>query len=897
MTRLLRLRATYAAPAALAILLTGIAPPGIAHAAQSGTAGPNNDITDVPGIQVGQWTDSAAHTGTTVVYLPGTGTAGVDVRGGAAITRETDLLKPTNEVNKLNAVMLSGGGEYGLAAGPGVMQYLFEQNQGYQVGFTPDQVVPIVPGAAINDLRPGRNWKVRPGFDAGYKAAEAAMAAVTGPVAQGNVGAGAGAVAGGLKGGIGSASVQIAPGVVVAALVVVDSEGSPVDVGAGCGLLAARYGLANEFAAPTGGCGAYKAPTVKTGAVNRGGVIGVVATSVTLDKAMNQKVAEVAQDGVTRALGRTHGMSAGDTMFAVSTDAVTPAVGVLPDCVHSPVRNSALGCQLLYQMLLSATPEVVSRAIGHALVNARSVPGLGSSYCDAIAGACGGSATGAPTAAPAGPDLPTGVDRLDGADGFSLPDLPSIPVLPLLFVGGLALAYAAGQALPAPKLRPRWAAAGVTALVVGAAATGSWAGTTSTPSLDDPSCQTNAACLALMDRVGESAKRTAARALAHAIIAAKDPSDPAASYCGKFAQACAPGGKSGYPTRSGKTGKYNNITDVPGIRVGAYTDPVSKSMGTTVVQAPGGAFVGVEVRGSAPGGRGTDANRSDNAVQAVDAVILTGGSAYGLAAGDGVAKWLEEHGKGTVVDAGADIRQPLVPTSVIFDLGRFGRAWNVHALPEWGYKAIESAKTGPLAQGSVGGGAGAQAGGLKGGIGYASEDLGNGIVVGAIINVNAFGSAVDVGNGCSLLGARYQIGGEFGSLKVPGDCAGYTGSPVAASDGKNTTIGVVATNIPMSRPLLSKMAQFGQDGLAAALRPSHTYFDGDTIWAMTTGGVTKSAATPPAARGKGSVPRPAASGAVGTLPATGMRAGLAGGGMLLLLLAAIAGRRRRVRAA
>jgi putative pantetheine hydrolase len=885
------LRARVAAPVVLALLLAGVAVPGTAHAAQSGSAGPNNDITDVAGIQVGQWTDPAAHTGTTVVYLPATGTAGVDVRGGAAITRETDLLKPTNEVNKLNAVMLTGGGEYGLAAGPGVMQYLYEQEQGYQVGFTPDQVVPIVPGAAINDLRPGRNWKVRPGFDAGHQAAAAAMSAVTGPIAQGNVGAGAGAVAGGLKGGLGSASVQIAPGIVVAAVVVVDSEATPVDVGAGCGLLAARYGLANEFTAPKSGCGTYQAPAVKTGAVNRGGVIGVVATSVTLDKAMNQKVAEVAQDGITRALGRSHGMSAGDTMFSVSTDAVTPAVGVLPDCVHSPVRNSALGCQLLYQLLLSAAPEVVSRAIGHALMNAKSVPGLAPSYCDAIAGACGTSAAAAPTAPVVTQHAAVGRSDADGG-----PSMPSVPVLPLLLLGGVVLAFAAGRSLPTPKLRRGWGAAGVTALVLGAAATGSWAGTPSTPRLDDPTCQTNATCLALMDRVGESAKRAAARALAHAIIAAKDPTDPTASYCGKFVQACAPGGQNGYPKRSGKTGKYNNITDVPGIRVGAYTDPVSHSMGTTVIHAPGGAYVGVEVRGSAPGGRGTDANRSDNTMQAVDAVILTGGSAYGLAAADGVTKWLEEHGKGTVVDASAGIRQPLVPTSVIFDLGRFGRAWSVHALPDWGYKAIAAAKVGPLEQGTVGGGAGAQSGGsLKGGIGYASEDLGNGIVVGAVINVNAFGSAVDVGTGCSILGARYQIGQEFGSLKVPGDCAGFTGSPVAASDGKNTTIGVVATNVPMSRALLSKMAQFGQDGLAAALRPSHTYFDGDTIWAMSTGGVTRSAVTPASTTATGGTPRSSGAGG-GTLPATGMRAGLAGGGMLLLLLAALAGRRVRVRA-
>jgi L-aminopeptidase/D-esterase-like protein len=377
--------------------------PGIGFAAQSGTAGPNNDITDVPGITVGHETNDSAHTGTTVVFARNSGTGGVDVRGGAPITRETDLLKPTNEVQKLNAVMLTGGGEYGLAAGPGVMQWLHENNIGFQVGLTnPDEVVPIVPGAAINDLRPGRDRKVRPDSGYGYKAVQAAA---SGPIAQGNVGAGAGAVAGGLKGGVGSASVEMAPGIYVGALVVVDSVGTPADLTSRCALLGAQYALADEFPAyrtPPGGCQTYRVPSPAAGAATtRGAVIGVVATNVTLDKAMNQKVAEIAHDGVLRALGTSHGMSQGDTFFSISTDLVNPAVGVLPACIQSQIRNTALGCQLFYQLLLGKFPDVVSRAVTRAMLSAKTVPGLARSYCDTFAGACG-PATAAAAAGVAG---------------------------------------------------------------------------------------------------------------------------------------------------------------------------------------------------------------------------------------------------------------------------------------------------------------------------------------------------------------------------------------------------------------------------------------------------------------------------------------------------------------
>jgi len=884
--------------------------PSTASAQQKGTPGLNNDITDVTGVLVGHVTNEEARTGTTVVYVPDTATAGVDVRGGSAITRETDLLKPTNEVQKVNAILLTGGGEYGLAAGPGAMQYLYEQNQGFQVGFTPDQVVPILPGAAINDLRPGRDSSVRPGFQDGFDAAEAAASGL-GPVDQGNVGAGAGAVAGGLKGGLGSASVEVAPGIIVAALVVIDSAGSPVDVARGCGLLAARYGVGTEFAGrtgPEGGCGTYRAPSVAPGPGNTGSVLGIVATNINLDKAMNQKVAEVAHDGVTRALGASHGMGAGDTMFSISTDKFTPGVGALPDCLHAAIRNTALGCQLLYQIFLNSVPEVVSRAMGHAMLEATSVAGLASSYCDTFASACGGAgAAAASKVAPISPAPPATAMSAQGNASSSR----DVPWLLLSAVGGLcfAAAYAVGRRRAAPPAiepepvmgrqtgRRSLRRVGVVAATVGLAtlvAPGLGAqGSAVLP--DDPRCQQDAGCLATVDRVGEAMKRTMARAIVHAMVAAKKVGSTA-SYCSTFPEAC-DAGPGGYPKGPGRAGPFNNITDVPGVTIGSFTDDTG-TLGTTVMHLPGGGTAGVEVRGSAPGGRGTDSTRSDTSVQPVHALILTGGSAYGLEAADGVTPWLEKKGLGTPIGGGKVM--PVVPTSVIFDLGRFGRPWTAHATAEYGAKAIAAAKVGPQPQGSVGGGAGASAGGLKGGLGFASEDLGDGVIVGAVVDVNAFGTAVDLGNACGLIGGVYQVGSEFGGLEPPpGGCGAYSGSPFNKSKaGENTTIGIVATNLPMSRPLLSKMAQYGQDGLAAALRPSHTYFDGDTVWAVSTGAASAGApapAAPPAAApvvAAPTQPRPTAG-----LPATGGIPVVGAAGLVLATAGFLLGRRRRARIA
>jgi L-aminopeptidase/D-esterase-like protein len=280
-------------------------------------------------------------------------------------------------------------------------------------------------------------------------------------------------------------------------------------------------------------------------------------------------------------------------------------------------------------------------------------------------------------------------------------------------------------------------------------------------------------------------------------------------------------------------GKYDAITDVPGIEVGSYERNYT---GTTVVLVRKGAVGGVDVRGSAPGTRETDLLDPINLVNKVDAVILTGGSAYGLAAADGVMLWLEEHKIGWPVGGGNVV--PIVPTAVLYDPGRFGRAFSDRPTAEFGRKAVDAAKGGPVKMGNVGAGAGAIAGGLKGGLGTASVDLGNGVIVGAIVAVNAGGSTVNPATGEFY--ARYlEVGGEFGKLKPPfaslAKPYGTVAELPAYEPAKNTTIAVVATNVQLSKAEAKKVAEMAHDGMGRAIQPAHTMFDGDTIFALATG--------------------------------------------------------------
>ncbi len=285
--------------------------------------------------------------------------------------------------------------------------------------------------------------------------------------------------------------------------------------------------------------------------------------------------------------------------------------------------------------------------------------------------------------------------------------------------------------------------------------------------------------------------------------------------------------------QAAQAGKQNAITDVPGILVGSYDRNLT---GTTVILAPTGAVGGVDVRGSAPGSRETDLLRPTNLVDKVDAIVLTGGSAYGLAAADGVMLWLEEHKKGWDVGGGNVV--PIVPAAVLFDPGRFGRAFNDRPTAEFGRKAADAATSGPVAMGNVGAGAGAIAGGLKGGLGTASTDLGDGVMVGAVVAVNAGGSTVNAATG-EFYARFLEVNGEFGNPKRPISLSAPLDNMLAMAAGmeaaKNTTIACIATNVKLTKAQAQKIAEMAQDGVARAIRPSHTMFDGDTVFVLATG--------------------------------------------------------------
>ena len=281
-----------------------------------------------------------------------------------------------------------------------------------------------------------------------------------------------------------------------------------------------------------------------------------------------------------------------------------------------------------------------------------------------------------------------------------------------------------------------------------------------------------------------------------------------------------------------KAGPLNAITDVPGIEVGSYDRNYT---GTTVILAPKGAVGGVEVRGSAPGTRETDLMRPTNLVDKVDAIVLTGGSAYGLAAADGVMLWLEQKKRGWNVGGGNVV--PIVGAAVLFDPGRFGRAFTDRPNAEFGRLACEAASSGPLKMGNVGAGAGAIAGGLKGGLGTASVDLGDGVAVGAVVAVNSLGSTVNLQTG-EFYAGYLEVGQEFGGLKRPFMADAGTAAAVAMADPeavKNTVIACVATNVRLTKAQAQKVAEMAQDGVARAVRPSHTMFDGDTVFTLATG--------------------------------------------------------------
>ena len=275
------------------------------------------------------------------------------------------------------------------------------------------------------------------------------------------------------------------------------------------------------------------------------------------------------------------------------------------------------------------------------------------------------------------------------------------------------------------------------------------------------------------------------------------------------------------------------IGHVPGIRVGHYTD-LRAATGCTVVLCESGAVGGVDVRGSAPGTRETDLLRPGSLVPQIDAVLLTGGSAFGLSAASGVVGYLEERGRGY---RAGPFTVPIVSAAVLFDLG-VGDA-RVRPGPDEGYRACEAAASGDVAQGSVGAGTGATVAkalgvgrGVKGGVGTAGIDLGDGVLVGAIVAVNAVGGVHDPDTGEIVAGARSDDGGMVDVLDA---MVSSSGEPPPLKFAANTTIGVVATNARLDREQACKLAAVAHDGLALAVRPAHTTHDGDTMFALATG--------------------------------------------------------------
>jgi len=284
----------------------------------------------------------------------------------------------------------------------------------------------------------------------------------------------------------------------------------------------------------------------------------------------------------------------------------------------------------------------------------------------------------------------------------------------------------------------------------------------------------------------------------------------------------------------------NAITDVPGIRVGHAQDEAALT-GCTVIMCENGAVGGVDQRGGAPGTRETDLLRPGHLVDKVNAILLTGGSAFGLDAAGGVVRYLHEKGFG--YDIGVT-RVPIVPAAVIFDL-LVGRS-DVYPDAQMGYQACLNASDGQPAEGNVGAGMGASVGkilgplqAMKSGVGSASLDAGNGVIVAALMVINAFGDVIDPQNGRIIAGARasQETTLEFiDSLEV-------MKSPLGAmilhssETSNNTCIGVVATNARLSKEEANKVAQMAHNGLARTIRPAHTMVDGDTIFAIATGNV------------------------------------------------------------
>ncbi|MFE5137694.1 P1 family peptidase [Streptomyces fagopyri] len=328
-------------------------------------------LTDVAGLRVGHATRTGDGwlTGTTVVLAPpGGAIAAVDVRGGGPGTKETDALDPRNLVQKVEAVVLTGGSAYGLDSASGVMAWLEERGRGVRVGVDPAHVVPVVPAACVFDLGRGGDFRARPDAGTGRDAVEAADASGPGaPVAEGCVGAGTGATVGAVKGGVGSASTVLDSGITVAALVVANAAGSAMDPETG-----ALYGeLLGGGRAKYPGAGVHEVARRRLAAAAARNTppplnttLAVVATDAVLTRAQAHKLAGTAHDGIARAVRPVHLLNDGDTVFALATG----------------VRPLTAGDPLALNEILAAGADLVTRAIVRAVRAAGPVDGPGGTW-------------------------------------------------------------------------------------------------------------------------------------------------------------------------------------------------------------------------------------------------------------------------------------------------------------------------------------------------------------------------------------------------------------------------------------------------------------------------------------------------------------------------------------
>ncbi len=273
------------------------------------------------------------------------------------------------------------------------------------------------------------------------------------------------------------------------------------------------------------------------------------------------------------------------------------------------------------------------------------------------------------------------------------------------------------------------------------------------------------------------------------------------------------------------------LTDVDGIKVGHFTD-TRRPTGCTVIRTEEGATAAVDVRGASPGTRETDVLDPSCRIDCVHAILLSGGSAFGLDAATGVMRWLDEHGFGVLV---GPARVPIVPAAILFDL-TLGD-YRIRPDAAAGYAACAVASVAPVPQGSVGAGAGATVGkllgplrGMKGGLGCASIRW-HGVTVAALVAVNALGDVIDPANGQVLAGARTVDGLELANTA---DALRRGLLPVRPAVGSATTIGVVATDARLDKSQAKRMAQTAHDGLARSINPVHTQWDGDTVFALAT---------------------------------------------------------------